>query len=234
MTATADANKTAGKGILYFTALFLLGLIGNIAGLIGGYRLGVTLNKGLMMLGVTFGDYSWMFLPFLLAVVLWAGALALVVGGSVSRIGKFMGGHMFVTVLLAFTTIIGANLALAYNAIATFPGLEVKNSYIASQEFNVRKNAQEALGWTVGADHENGVLRLEILDAAGAPVQPAKMQVVLGRPTQVKDDQELSFTFDGKAFVTPVEVADGNWNIRMTAVAEDGTAFQQRLVLHVK
>ena len=26
----------------------------------------------------------------------------------------------------------------------------------------------------------------------------------------------------------------GNWNIRMTALAEDGTLFEQRVILHVK
>ncbi len=147
---------------------------------------------------------------------------------------EITGKHVLLGFVGAFGVIITVNVVMAYNAVKTFPGLEVKNSYIASQEFDVRKDAQEALGWTVGAEHENGVLRLEILDSAGQPVQPARMQVVLGRPTQEKDDQELSFTFDGKAFVTPVEVADGNWNIRMTAVAEDGTGFQQRLFLHVK
>ncbi len=234
MAATAEASNTAGKGFIYFTGLFLLGLIGNIVGLYVGSQLGVLLNKTLMFLGVSFGEYNWMFLPFLLAVVFWAGALALVVGGSVRRIGRFMGGHMLVTAMLAFATIIGANLSLAYSAVKTFPGLEVKNSYVASQEFNTRKAEQVALGWKVDAEHQDGVLRLSIVDAAGKPVQPAKMQAILGRPTQVKDDQELSFTFDGAAFVTPVTITDGNWNIRMTAVSEDGSAFQKRIILHVK
>ncbi|MBU2981562.1 FixH family protein [Lentibacter algarum] len=145
-----------------------------------------------------------------------------------------MGGHMFVTVLLAFTTIIGANLALAYSAVATFPGLEVSNSYVASQEFNARKAEQVALGWSVSASHADGVLSLEILGADGTPVQPARLEAVLGRATHVKDDKDLSFTFDGNAFVTPVELAKGNWNIRMKAVAENGAAFQKRLVLHLK
>jgi hypothetical protein len=44
--------------------------------------------------------------------------------------------------------IISVNLLLAFKAVSTFPGLEVKNSYVASQGFNDRKAAQEALGWT--------------------------------------------------------------------------------------
>lgn len=234
MSAEATANQKAGKGFLYFAGLFVLGLAANVAGIYLGIRLGTALNKVLMSMGVSFGEYTWMLLPFFFAVAFWALAAAAVIGGSVSRVGQFMGGHMFVVALLAFTTIIGANLTMAYSAVSTFPGLEVKNSYVASQQFNERKAAQEALGWTVDASHENGVLSLSIVDAEGTPVQPAKLEAVMGRPTQVKDDLPLNFTFDGTSFVSPVQVDDGNWNIRMTAEAEDGTFFQQRLVLHVK
>ena len=38
-----------------------------------------------------------------------------------------------------FGVIITVNLALAYSAVHTFPGLEVKNSYVASQEFDRRR-----------------------------------------------------------------------------------------------
>ena len=35
-----------------------------------------------------------------------------------------------------FVVIIAVNLVMAFSAIRTFPGLEVKNSYVASQEFD--------------------------------------------------------------------------------------------------
>ena len=44
-----------------------------------------------------------------------------------------------------FGVIITVNLALAYSAVHTFPGLEVKNSYVASQNFDARRDAQEKL-----------------------------------------------------------------------------------------
>lgn len=234
MNAAVATPKPGGKGFLYFAALFLLGLAANLIGLYGGYWLGLQLNKVLVGLGVSFGEYSWMILPFFLAIMFWGIAAATVIGSSVTRVGQFMGGHMFVTVLLAFTTIIGVNLALAYNAVATFPGLEVKNSYVASQEFNKRKAAQEALGWDVSASAEDGILRLVMNGPDGAPVYPTEMEAILGRATQIKDDQVLEFTHDGTAFVAPVTLARGNWNIRMTATAEDGTLYSRRLVLHVK
>ena len=234
MSAAVATPKSDGKGFLYFAALFLFGVAANLVGLYGGYWLGLQLNKVLITLGVSFGEYSWMILPFFLAIMFWGIAAGTVIGTSVTRVGQFMGGHMFVTVLLAFTTIISVNLALAYNAVATFPGLEVKNSYVASQNFDVRKAAQEALGWEVSAVAEGGVLRLVMNGPDGAPVYPTEMNAVLGRATQIKDDQVLEFTHDGTAFVAPVDLAPGNWNIRMSATAEDGTLYSRRLVLRVK
>lgn len=146
---------------------------------------------------------------------------------------EFTGRHALILFVGAFAVIIGVNLALAWSAVKTFPGLEVKNSYVASQEFDDRRAAQEALGWEVSARASGGLLILAINDAHGHPVQVDQLHAVLGRATHVKDDLEPSFEFDGAAYVAPVELAPGNWNIRMTARAMDGTEFQQRVVLRV-
>ncbi len=45
----------------------------------------------------------------------------------------------------AFGTIIAVNVFMAYKAVSTFPGLEVANSYVASQTFDADRAAQEAL-----------------------------------------------------------------------------------------
>ena len=145
---------------------------------------------------------------------------------------EITGRHVLIGFVAAFAVIIGVNLVLAFSAVRTFPGLEVKNSYVASQEFNERKAAQEALGWTVRADHAEGVLTLGITDADGRPVRAARLEATVGRATHVQADQTPDFRFDGTAYVAPVELGDGNWNIRMKAWDSDGTLFQQRVVLH--
>ena len=114
-----------------------------------------------------------------------------------------------------------------------FPGLEVKNSYVASQEFDRRRTQQEALGWTVLADWTGGMVHLSITDADG-PVRVKDLHAVVGRATQVADDVEPVFAFNGQTYEAPLDLGPGNWNIRMTAVAEDGTEFVQRVILHVK
>lgn len=153
--------------------------------------------------------------------------------GKIAKERKFTGRHAAMVFIGAFGVIIVVNFFMAYMAISTFPGLEVKNTYVDSQEFDARRTAQEKLGWTVTATWQGGTLALAITDAQNAPVEVSVLDAVLGRPTHVRDDMTPDFKFDGSAYVAPLELDDGNWNIRMTAFAEDGTEFRQRVVLRV-
>lgn len=147
---------------------------------------------------------------------------------------KLTGRGVFAIFATGFAIIITVNLALAYNAVRTFPGLEVKNSYVASQEFDKRRDAQVALGWDVTARSKDGLVMLDIRDAAGKPVQVAQLNATVGRATHVKDDMTPEFSFDGSSYVGRATLGEGNWNVRMKAVAIDGTVFSQRVILHVK
>ncbi|SHG75387.1 FixH family protein [Marivita hallyeonensis] len=146
---------------------------------------------------------------------------------------KLTGWHALAIFGGCFAVIISVNLVLAYSAVSTFPGLEVKNSYVASQGFDERRAEQEALGWTVAARATGGLLILSITDAEGRPVQAGTLDAVLGRATHVQDDRTPDFAFDGKAYVARESLQPGNWNIRMKATALDGSLFEQRVVLHV-
>ncbi len=150
------------------------------------------------------------------------------------RSGKLTGWHVLAIFIGAFGVIISVNLALAYNAVQSFPGLEVRNSYVASQSFDARRDAQQALGWRVRAEVAGDRLILSITDAAGQSVQVGSLQAVLGRATHVKDDQTPDFRFDGRAYVARAALGPGNWNLRLRARALDGTEFAQRLPLRVR
>ncbi len=148
-------------------------------------------------------------------------------------IGKPLTGRkVLLIVCSAFAVIITVNLTLAYKAVATFPGLEVKNSYVASQHFNADRAAQEALDWNVAAKLESGELRLSF-DHAGTPVAPRILKATLGRATNVSQDQSPVFEWDGAAYVADVALGSGNWNLRLEAEAEDGTMFRQRVIVRV-
>lgn len=136
--------------------------------------------------------------------------------------------------VLAFGLIIGVNITLAVSAVRTFPGLEVENSYVASQNWDEERAAQLALDWTVDAVVRDEMLTLSITDAEGAPVEVQSLGGTFGRATSVRDDQTPDFEFNGESYVAPVETAEGNWNLRLEAVAPDGTDFHQRVVVLVE
>lgn len=144
------------------------------------------------------------------------------------------GRHVFTIFALCFGVIISVNLTLAYNAVATFPGLEVKNSYVASQEFDKSRSAQEALGWSVFAEAQGEIVVLSITDENGNPVQVRALDATLGRATHVRDDFRPEFVFNGKAYTAPADLGPGNWNLRMVAQDQTGTEFKQRVILHVR
>ncbi len=144
------------------------------------------------------------------------------------------GRKVLAIVLAAFGTIISVNLVLAYQAVNTFSGLEVQNSYVASQTFDADREAQLSLGWQVGAEVEDGLLTIAFTDESGAPVEVASLEAVVGRATHVREDQTPAFAYARGEFVAPVDLAPGNWNIRLVATAPDGTQFRQRVVLYVR
>ena len=146
---------------------------------------------------------------------------------------KLTGWHVLAIFLGCFSGIVTANLTLAFNAVSTFPGLEVKNSYAASQTFDAERRAQEALGWDVRAYIDRGALMLDITKD-GAPVRPKILQATFGRATHVGQDQTPIFVFDGRAHRAPVQMAPGNWNLRLVAEAADGTIFKQRIVVEAR
>lgn len=146
---------------------------------------------------------------------------------------ELKGRHVAIIFVGAFSVIIAVNLTLAFNAVSTFPGLEVKNSYVASQSFDKDRAAQQSLGWSVLAEAREGQVLLSVTDADGAPVEVASLDATLGRATHVRDDAKPDFRFDGKRYVADADLGPGNWNIRMKAEAEDGTVFQQRVILHI-
>jgi nitrogen fixation protein FixH len=147
---------------------------------------------------------------------------------------KLTGRGVFLIFAAAFGVIISVNIALAVFAARTFPGLEVKNSYVASQNFDARRTAQEALGWTSALDYTDGVLSLGITDKSGAPAKLSALDVLVGRTTSVAQDQRPEFTFDGLKHQAKLDLDMGNWLVHVKAKSLDGTAFEQRLDIFVK
>ena len=150
--------------------------------------------------------------------------------------GTITGKKVLAIALVFFGIIIAVNFWLAYNAISTFPGLEVENSYVASQNWDKERAAQVSLGWTLKPEYDpdNEQLRLTFTDRDGLTPRISDISVLVGRPTEEKDDQTPAMQRDEGTFVAPVKLAPGKWMLHVEARSADGTMFRQRIDLFVK
>jgi nitrogen fixation protein FixH len=144
------------------------------------------------------------------------------------------GRKVFAITASFFGLIIGVNVVLAYQAIRTFPGLEVANGYVASQTFDAERAAQDRLGWTVTVGVKRDLVTLDFAGADGRAVQPKMVSATIGRATEAQDDSIPAMTFAAGRYSAPVSLAPGKWVLRIEAVAEDGTPFRQRVSAFVK
>lgn len=141
---------------------------------------------------------------------------------------ELTGKHVLGITVGAFSVIIAVNLVMAYMASSTFPGLEVKNSYVASQNFDVRRDAQKALGWTLAHSYERGEMKLVFAGPDGSPVDVEGLDVLIGRTTSSRDDVRPAFTLERGIYKATVDLPAGGWMIKVQAHSKDGVLFEQR------
>ena len=101
---------------------------------------------------------------------------------------------------------------------------------VAGQGWDGRRTAQEALGWDVQAWIEGKELVLAIMEG-DQPVVPTIQKAIFGSATHVGNDQTPDFHVQDGLLRAFVEAGPGNWNLRLTALADDGTVFEQRIVV---
>jgi nitrogen fixation protein FixH len=145
------------------------------------------------------------------------------------------GRKVLLIAVSAFGVIFGANMALVYAAIGSFPGLEVKNTYVASQVFDIERQAQIKLGWRVTPTYDGTNLVLAINGEDGQPAKVGALDVTIGRATTDVADITLDLAQgpDGQ-YHTALPLAPGKWEIRLKAKSAGGVAFHQRLPIFVK
>ena len=143
------------------------------------------------------------------------------------------GLHVFAIFLIAFGTIISVNIFMAYSAVKTFPGVEVENSYIASQTFDQRKFDQIDLGWVTHASYENGRLEFSIRDQDGNDIHAGEVDAVIGRPTTDRNDESVDFVIRQGVYTASIPLDAGMWMLKINAVSHQGDPFTQRFDIWV-
>ncbi|MFD1747590.1 FixH family protein [Rhizobium helianthi] len=134
----------------------------------------------------------------------------------------FTGWHMIGVVCLFFGTIISVNFYMAYQAVHSWSGLVVENTYVASQQFNSKVAEAKALsasGLTDTLEVTASHIQVTILDAAGQPVVADEVTAILKRPVGDHQDFSVELPYQGQGvYRLERPVLDGHWIVDVSAV----------------
>ena len=149
---------------------------------------------------------------------------------------EFTGRHMLIIVLLFFGTIISVNVFMATMAIQSWTGLVVKNSYVASQQFNeklAQSRTQAELHLKVNLTYEAGSLQFMLADEQGTPIVLEDVQITLTRPIGVQLDRTLELAPVETGYAIAEELPTGVWNVVIHALMPGQPDFNYRARLVV-
>lgn len=142
----------------------------------------------------------------------------------------FTGWHMLASMVAFFGTIIAVNFTMAYLATSTWSGLVVKNTYVASQEFNGKTEAiRQMLATGIAGElsvKRDGV-RYRLTLPGEVPVVADSVLAHFKRPVGEHQDFEQMLTPAGDGvYLATRDVLAGNWIVEIRA-QKDG-----KLIMH--
>lgn len=135
---------------------------------------------------------------------------------------EFTGRHMLIVMLCFFGTIITVNLIMALAANTSWSGFVVKNSYVASQQFNEKvaeSRAQAALGWQNWFDYRDGKVSYGLRNHSGFPVDIESVTVTFRRPASASEDLTITLSRidETGTFTANASIHDGIWIVEADA-----------------
>lgn len=148
---------------------------------------------------------------------------------SAARDFTLTGRHVLIGLLAFFGAVIAVNVVFAVAAVRSFPGEDVRRSYLQGLAYNdtlADRRAQAELGWQAAASlrraDEGAVLEVSLRTRGGAPLNGAALSGELRRPTTARFDRELAFApiGEGRYVAALGALPTGRWLLR--ARAEDG------------
>jgi nitrogen fixation protein FixH len=142
----------------------------------------------------------------------------------------FTGRHMLVIMVAFFGVIIGVNFTMAYLATSTWSGLVVKNTYVASQQFNGKTEAIRqmlATGIAGELSVKRNAIRYHLTLPGNVPVVADSVLAHFKRPVgEHQDFEQLLTPAGGGVYVAERDVLAGSWIVEIKA-EKDG-----KLIMH--
>lgn len=150
--------------------------------------------------------------------------------------GGFTGRHMLIVILAFFAVVVAVNITMAMIAGSSWTGFVVRNSYVASQEFNGRvaaARAQANLGWSASLAIEGGEASLRLMDGEGHAVPVRSATLALRSPASDRKDRVVALTRAADGFHARLDVDDGQWVVEIAAAMPDGGTWKdtRRIVM---
>lgn len=152
---------------------------------------------------------------------------------------EIRGWHVLATILAFFATIIAVNVTFAVYAVRSFPGEDVRRSYLQGLHYNdtlTERRAQAALGWRVSTelrgDGDGAVLEVVLRTRDAAAINGAALTGELEWPTNSRLDHALTFEPQGGGrYVARLGVLNaGRWRLRARAdQGSDALDFESEL-----
>jgi nitrogen fixation protein FixH len=137
---------------------------------------------------------------------------------------EFTGRDMAFLMIAFFAVVISVNVLMAVIASGSWTGLVVKNSYVASQEFNEKTaELERAAAMNVHASlaYQKGEVIVQLNDSSGAGLGVNALTLRIGRPSYDGEDRSLTMTCgaDG-ACRAQAELGPGIWTGEVEAELE--------------
>lgn len=151
------------------------------------------------------------------------------------------GIHVFWCVATFFAVVIAVDAFFIARAVGTFPGEQVKNSYVLGLDYNhelERREAQLQRGWTAEAGLVGGMVPtlLVRLKSAAGPVTGLKVEVDMILPGKGATTLTLAERAPGEYAGAVVMDGAHRAELEISATEPDGTTpvFEATKVLQVK
>lgn len=153
---------------------------------------------------------------------------------------EIRGWHVLAAMLGFFGIVIAVNAAFIVFAVRSFPGEDVRRSYLQGLHYNETLSArrmQSALGWQANASLEQSgdgaALAVTLRARDGAPLTHASLSGNLQWPTDARLDRTLVFEPAGAGrYVARLhDLTPGRWRLRARAQHDaDALDFESELI----
>lgn len=144
------------------------------------------------------------------------------------------GRFVLITTVLFFLVVASVNGIMMTLAIKTFPGIDAKNGYEKSQNYNkeiAAARAQAERGWVSGFSTLPGTeattMSFSLKDRDGAPVTGLGVEAQISHPTDKRRDHTFALREVRPGFYEGNEkgLTAGSWKVRIVATRGEEQMF---------